>query len=528
MGSITALGQLNVTALSVPGVYTQIVPPPNVLAGSPSNIVGIVGTAVWGPVNQAVIVGNAAGYTQSFGPLQNRTFDMGTAVTIACQQGSQNFRCVRVTDGTDVAASAVVAGTSSTGFELVARYTGTLGNGLTWFLSTGTAAGSYRLTLVLSGVGIVEVFDNVTGTGAALWTNLASAVNNGNSALRGPSQIAVASVAGSYNAAPAVSTTAASFSGGTDGVTTITSATLIGSDSTTPRKGMYALRSQGCSVAMLADATDPTQWTLQSQFGVGEGVYMILSTALGSAITNGTTGSVDLKASAGLDTYSCKLMHGDGLFWQDTTNNVVRIVSPQGFVAGLLGNLSPEQSTLNKPIFGIQGSQRSGLPGSGLNGTYANAELQALFTAGIDVIALPAAGGSYWACGRGCNASSNQAINGDNYTRLTNYIATTINALGVFVGQIINAQFFGNLKAALLGFLANMTQAGQLSQPSGATPYSVVCDTSINPPSRTSLGYVQANIVAIYGSIAVFLLLDLQGGQTAVVTVTDSTGQPIT
>ena len=55
-------------------------------------------------------------------------------------------------------------------------------------------------------------------------------------------------------------------------------------------------------------------------------------------------------------------------------------------MAGRLANLSPEQSSLNKPLYSVVGSQKSGTPGSGQTNTYASADLQALFQAGIDVI----------------------------------------------------------------------------------------------------------------------------------------------
>ncbi len=65
----------------------------------------MVGTASWGPVGQPVIVATMADYARNFGPLLARKYDMGTHVATAVQQGAANFRCVRVTDGTDTAAS---------------------------------------------------------------------------------------------------------------------------------------------------------------------------------------------------------------------------------------------------------------------------------------------------------------------------------------------------------------------------------------------------------------------------------------
>ena len=59
---IVQQGSINTTALVVPDLYVQIVPPQNlVLNGVPTNVVGVVGTACWGPVGQPVIVGHHGG-----------------------------------------------------------------------------------------------------------------------------------------------------------------------------------------------------------------------------------------------------------------------------------------------------------------------------------------------------------------------------------------------------------------------------------------------------------------------------------
>ena len=333
---IVQSGSVNTTALVVPDLYVQIVTPQNfVLNGVPSNVLGVVGTAIWGPVGQPVLCATTADYVLQFGAIQARTYDMGTQVYTAAAQGAQNFRCVRVTDGTDVAASVVV---QSTCITFTAANTGTLGNSIQAIIAAGTKASTFKLTVTLPGRS-PEVFDNIAGSGNALWLAMVAAVNRGNGALRPPSQL-ITAVAGAGTATPTLTTY--TLAGGTDGVATITSAVLVGVD-TTPRKGMYALRGQGCSIALLADADDSTQWTTQASFGLSEGIYMIATAVKSIAIANGTTGSVDVKATAGLDSYAVKLMHGDWIFWNDPVNGTLRSVSPQGFAAGRLASLSPEQ-----------------------------------------------------------------------------------------------------------------------------------------------------------------------------------------
>jgi phage tail sheath protein FI len=208
-------------------------------------------------------------------------------------------------------------------------------------------------------------------------------------------------------------------------------------------------------------------------------------------------------------------MFGDWLWWSDQVNNAIRLVSPQGFVAGRLANLSPEQSSLNKQIYGVIGSQRTGTPGSGQSTTYSSADLGALIAAGIDLVCNPQPGGSYWGVRGGHNTSSNAATDGDNYTRLTNYIAETLAAgMGQYVGQVVNSSLFQNIRATQLSFLNNMYGQGLLGSTNGSLPFSVICDTTNNPLSRTSLGYVQSDAQIQYQAINERFIVNVEGGQT--------------
>jgi hypothetical protein len=503
---IFSQGAINTTALIVPDLYVQIVPPQSLLLnGVPTDTLGVVGSASWGPVGEPVILGNMSDYAVAFGPVIARKYDMGTAVAAAVQQGAANFRGVRATDGTDTAASLGILGAVT----FTALYTGSLGNLITLTFSAGAAANSWRLAVAMPGQS-PEIFDNITGAGPVFWNNLANAVNHGAGVLRGPSKLVVATV-GSASATPVAGVFAFSTgTAGTDGAGTLNAASLVGGD-TLPRTGMYALRGQGCALAMLADADDATQWSVQNAFALAESLYMILTGPAGDTITN----AVAAKAAAGIDSYAVKLMFGDWVYWYDQANALTRVVSPQGFVAGRLANLSPEQSSLNKPLYGVIGTQKSGQPGVGTTTTYATADLSALLSAGIDVIANPQPGGTYWGVRGGHNSSSNGAANGDNYTRLTNYIARTLSAgMGGYVGQLVNSTLFQNIRATLLAFLNGLLGQGLLGSTDGSLPFAVVCDTTNNPPSRTGLGYVQADVQVRYQAINEKFIVNVQGGQT--------------
>jgi phage tail sheath protein FI len=504
---IAQQGSVNTTSLIVPDLYVQVVPPQNlVLNGVPTNIVGVVGSASWGPVDAPAIIGSMADYAKIFGSIVPRKYDLGTQVATAVQQGAQNFRCVRVTDGTDAAAHSVVPGTNA---SFAAVCTGSLGNRITITLEPGSQPNTWKLSVLLPGFA-PEVYDGLTGNGASFWTGLAAAVNTGIGPQRGPSVLVVANTGGSTASPSPFSLALGSSSAGADGASSIGSVQLLGGDTPT-RNGLYALRGQGCGIALLADCADPATWTMQANFGLQEGIYMILTTPAGDTIAN----AVSSIATAGLDSYAAKLMFGDWLWWSDQVNNTVRLVSPQGFAAGRLANLSPEQSSLNKPIYGIIGSQRTGTPGSGQNTAYSSAELSALLAAGIDLICNPQPAGSFWGVRGGRNTSSNPATDGDDYTRLTNYVAETLAAgMGQYVGQVINSNLFNRIRSTQLSFLNNMLGQGLLGSTDGSLPFSVICDTSNNPPSRTGLGYVQSDAQVQYQAINERFIVNVEGGQT--------------
>lgn len=494
-------GSINTAALVIPDVYVQIQQPPLVINGLPTNILGIVGTASWGPANSPVILGDLRAAVLNFGAPNARKYDLVTALWAAALQGANNFRAVRVTDGTDVAASIVVQTNCIT---FTAKYTGTLGNSIQVTIGTGSQATTSKVTVALPGY-VPEVFDNIGAglSGNALWVAIADAINNGLSAARGASALIVAT-AGAGTTAPTLSTY--TLTGGTDGATTITGSVLIGQD-TVPRKGMYALRNTNASVALLADCDDSTTWSTQVAFGLSEGVYMIMTGPAGDTISNAVT----VKGTAGIDSYAAKLLHGDWVYFNDSINGQVRLISPQGFAAGKLSNLSPEQSSLNKQLQGVVGTQKSYA-----NQVYSSAELQTLAQAGIDILTNPIPAGNQFGARFGHNSSSNFAIHGDNYTRMTNFLAYTLNsAMGLFVGRLQSQQANDATRREVKSTIDNFLEV--LVQQKMIDAYQTQCDLSNNLPQRIAAGYLQVDVKVRYLSVVEYLIVNLEGGQTVVI-----------
>ena len=501
---IVPVGVTNLSAVNVPNVLVQIVPPNPVIIGVPTNIGGVVGTATWGPVNSPVTIGTMQQEVINFGNPQPVQYDLGTLVYAAIQQGANNFVCVRVTDGTDTAATTTLLDNQMTpviGATLTAIYTGTVGNTLNAVVSQGSSytesAPTIKLTIYLSG-GVPEVFDNIGGTGATLWDNLVSAVNLGQSTSRPPSQLVIATVGLSTHAA---SLTLYTFSGGTNGNSGVTTETLIGSDSDTPRTGMYALRGTLASVAALADATDTTYWTDQVAYGNSEGTYMIGAMAAG--YQDNISGAQTLLQTAGIDNYNFKLPLGDWIQINDPFNNQSRFISPQGFALGEILVVSPAGSSLNKPMNGIVATQKTAE-----GRVYSQAELQQIDNARLEVITKPLPVGNVFGCRMGINTSSNPLTNTDNYPRMINFLAASLNSqLGQFIGLPLTPDVVADAYAAITTFLGGLADT---SQPGGAlidSNYAVTMDTN------QGIGVLVANVQVPLFPILQLFVTNLQGNE---------------
>lgn len=495
-------GNANPLGSDIPDLYIQVQNPPSAaLSGVPTDIIGIVGTSSWGPVNSPVAFSDEAGGGAAFAPMANRKYDLMTQAHAAIMQGAKNFRGVRVTDGTDAAATATI---QTNGGTLTAKYTGSRGNGLQMVISAGTANATKKVTLSIPGLQ-PEIFDNIGGTANASWLNIAAAINTGQANGRGPSQLAVFA-AGASTTTAAVGTSTAS--GGLDGATTITGTVMIGAD-TVPRSGMYALRNViSAGNFLLADCDDSTTWAAQLAFAKSELAYAIAVGPSGDTIANQTT----VINGAAIDDPWIKVCFGDWVYMSDGVNGLVRKVSPQGFFAGCKAVIGPQNSTLNKPMYGIVGTEKSYA-----NQVYSTAELALLAAARSDVITIPSVGGAYPSARFGRSSSSDKSRQQETYTGMTNFLAASLgvsSGLGLFVGRLITPTEMREAKNCIGGFLQGLWDGGLIGNSQGTIPYSVQVDAANNPPSQVALGVQVATVNVQYLSVLEKFLVNLTGGAT--------------
>ena len=376
-------------------------------------------------------------------------------------------------------------------------------------------------TLVISGA----AFTGGVGTGNTFWTNLTNAINNG-TPYHGPSAYVIASV-GTGVAIPTLSSPLV-LSGGTDGAAGVTDATLMGQD-IVPRKGMYALRNSNCDGFTLCDLSTIADYAAIVSFGLSETMLPVFASPSGDTIQN----CLNTRINAGVDSPWFWFILGDYPSWYDSYNGQTRLINSSAIGLGIIGNLSPQESPLNKPLQGISSTQRATL-----GQTYSDTELSLINTGGIDTILSPnsSPGGYYYSFATGRNASSNTAANGIEYTRMTNFLIRTSQskAAGSFVGQLQsiqpNDQTRSNAKSLFDGLSAQLASSqvgiGINGQGIIDKPWVVQCDLNNNPPSLQALGYLFLYWQVRYLNVIRYFVVKFQGGGNVTVTVQSTQPTP--
>lgn len=218
------IGTVQPTNPQADDLYITIQNPPGYITGVPTDVFGAVGTGSWGPLNTPIHMGSPNDAVQAVGSVSAASltdpFDLPTDLAIAFSQaqsgGTNEGWCIRVSDGTDTAATGNLPGAATS-----AALTVTLG---------GTATATDTLTATLTSTAIVGSPLSVTYTapvGCTLNSNAAglAALINANAALRaaGISALAAAAVVSIYQ--PTALSPQATLTVSKTGIETITGGT---------------------------------------------------------------------------------------------------------------------------------------------------------------------------------------------------------------------------------------------------------------------------------------------------------------
>ena len=440
------------------------------------------------------------------------------------------------TDGTHLTVTLASGAPSTTGLLLTAVCTGSLGDGIACTVQAGSAQNTYTVFLSLAALSMFEMYPNVK-TAGGFWNNLASAINRGMSNVRGPSAICTASNANIAVGAPTLATVTAS--GGTDGRTGVTTATLIGDDSVQPKTGMYALRqlNPGVGVAWLCGCTDITAPATLLPFGLSEGIVMLHPFAAGTT----TAAALSLVSSIGVHDPSFAYVK-DWVYWFDVLNNQVRLVAPTAFIGGRIATLSPCVDPGNEPVNLVEGTERYN-PFQSANQPYTVSEVGQLESAGVMFITNPIPAGAEWGIRHGQTTSLSPATGGVEWWRMNVFLARSFaKTMGQFVDQNQSQKPDDPLRRAVKNQL-NTFLTFLVSPASGAgdgngliDDFDVICTFSsspsavagngVNTPASIAQHYLFVLVRVRFLSNVRFFILAIQGG-TTVVTVGATQGQQL-
>lgn len=523
MAEILSGNSFSSASLGAPGVFVVIEPPPAIAVGPSTSIGAVVGTASWGPLNTPILLGDLNQANSAYGPVTAAALtdphDMPTDLKYAFAQGAGagvaiGLWGVRVSDGTDVAASVALKDTTTptalTGGNLTALYTGTQGNSIQAVLYAGAATGTVSVKLLGFTGSQVEVFPNLPSVGAGVfWTNLANALANGLSGVRGPSQLARLITPSSTAIAPALGTF--TLASGTDGRSTITTAELTGSDSSFPYTGAYALQNLTPPVTefWIAGLTDNTAYSNMKALADSMPAAFPITFPTGTSTSTCVT---DLQGYGLADpnVYALKDWH----YVFDDVNNITRLIPPFAVAMGRILTLSPSVSPLNKPVYSIVGTERNN-PLTGVNLPYTYAELSQLQAAGIMVISNPCPGGNYFGFETGVNTAPSAVESPVEWTRTTNYLASLIAATsGQFIGQNQTQQANDPLRASVR---STFNSAIQILVDTGVVDAGTVkCDLSNNSQASIAAHQLYAYFLFTYLSSVWYFVAQVTGGTTVV------------
>ena len=127
-------------------------------------------------------------------------------------------------------------------------------------------------------------------------------------------------------------------------------------------------------------------------------------------------------------------------------------------------------------------------------------------------------------CAIGLNSSSDHTRNGDNWPRLTSFLARSLTgpgALGTLIGLDVTPSFWTDGYAMLDAFLSGLVGAGTIQG------YNIEFSPANNPQAQVDTGLVVAQVLVKYLSIARVFLVNMQSGQTVVLPATQTAASAV-
>lgn len=470
---------------------------------SPTNVMGRVGTADWGPVGIAQASGGGTASSKLWGPgaasRLGDPHDLVSAANVSFAVAAGLGRSivdwqVRATDGTETkgtkAMKDITSVTPLTGLTLTAKYHGSASQFISYSVTPGTNPSSFTVTFTGWSGTDQETYSNIPATG--FWVALQNAINNGQFQ-NGGSKFVVASGANGSALAPAQTT--AFLSAGTSG-RGVDSSDLIGDP--TAKTGLYALRGLNplCAMFHIVGLTDVTVWPTILAFEKANGMQTVLTVPIGTD----PAGAVSIKQTAAIDDQNVVIAK-DWYRVQDFVNNQQVFIDPAAGYLGAAASIDPSESPGNKPIAGILGTDYTGI--------YSPDDLALMQANGIVTVTNPIPGFNTWGIRHGQNTSSNPSVKMFAHARMINWVKQSCYQLmGPFVEAKQGTSANDPTRAAIENTLNHFgsTNSNQFDS------FSSQCDLNNNSISSIQNGTCYFNVFAGLLGIIVELIGTVQAG----------------
>jgi hypothetical protein len=139
-----------------PGVYSREVDLSLYTPQLATAILGLIGTASKGPVNEVTLITDEGQLVDTFGPPSGQHYALFAAVRFL-RKGNQ-LKFVRVADYDIEATGTIKDQTLADAFSVLAVSSGSWGNNISLLVGSGTDAGTYKITVLYNGMS-ADVYD---------------------------------------------------------------------------------------------------------------------------------------------------------------------------------------------------------------------------------------------------------------------------------------------------------------------------------------------------------------------------------
>jgi phage tail sheath protein FI len=504
----------NLNNLTVDDQYFMEVPVTLGGSNAPTGNIGLVGTFSRGPLNTPTLVTSYQQLVKQFGEVDSALALTGTLEARGIfKQGNANVYVVRI-DGKTANASAPASvvlkdsqSTPGTVLTLTAATNGTWANSLNAVVSAGTLNGTFRIDLLYGDES--ESWDNLViqqpGTPIA-GAVLASAVFGQNGQM-GLSKLALGTYPGTANTnMPKPGTYA--FTGGTDGAGAEPT-DYIGANTNGVKTGLYALDSAPINIILAAGQSDPT--VIQALIDNCNRITQNGGLPRLAVVTFPKSTPIS-GLSALVSSYDTERVIPAYPWVQilEPITNTTPTVSPLGYMAGLLAQLKPHQSTGNKPIVGVLGTDP--------NLNIGPDDLVKLASLQINAVGVTTPAGTI-----GVRGGFNLNKSGDSQLyvrRMKDYIDQLVFMVGgLFVDEPITDDLMRQVRQSIDNILQPMKDPSAVKDKMIAD-YRIICDKTNNPDDSVAQNRLICDYAVKLLNMDRFMIFRTQIGSGVVITST--------